>query len=189
MSNNQVKVNLHDLYQLLLAECRYGYTRRNHLMPGSAFEKAKKYTLLMMEQDKDFAIRTVTQLCDECIHYINAFFNNGDDDEFGNRAEAFEFIDWCLYFDEQVKPYNLDVYYENKALDNKQVYNVYDENNNLLINHPVSKNMIVDTLVTLIGNGSFTYNKQTKKDDLNYNYFIYGIKEPIERTIIIKRGK
>lgn len=188
MSNNEVKVDLHDLYQLLIAECRYGYTRCNHLMPGGAFDKVKKYVPLIVEQDKDYAIRTVTQLCDECIDYVNTFFNNGDDDEFGNRLEAFEFIDWCLAFGHQVKPYNLDIYTTNKALDDKDVYKVYDENNNLLIEDSISKNMILDTLASLIGSDSFIYNKQTKKDDLNYNYFIYNIREPIKRTIIIKRG-
>lgn len=188
MSNNKVKVDLHDLYQLLIAECRYGYTRRNHLMPGGAFDKVKKYVPLIAEQDKDYAIRTVTQLCDECIDYMNTFFYNGDEDEFTNRSEALEFIEWCLAFDHQVKPYNLDFYNRNKALDDKKVYKVYDENNNLLIEDFISKNMIIDILASLIGSDSFTYNKQTKKDDLNYNYFIYNIREPIERTIIIKRG-
>jgi hypothetical protein len=157
-------------------------------MPGSAFEKAKKYAQLMAEVHNGYAVKTVNQLCEECIDYVNTFFNNGDDDEFGNRPEALQFIQWCLSFDEHVKPYNIDVYYENKAIDDKQVYKVYDENNNLLIESSISKNMIPDTLFSLVGSDSFTYNKQTKKDDLNYNYFIYSIKDPIEKTIIIKRG-
>ena len=35
-----VKIDVHKLYQLLITELRYGYTRNNHLMPSSAYNDA-----------------------------------------------------------------------------------------------------------------------------------------------------
>lgn len=70
MENTQEKkisVGQKDLYQFLIAECRYGYTRNNHLMPDGAFRHVKEYLPLMKETDRFFAAGVAEQLADECI--------------------------------------------------------------------------------------------------------------------------
>lgn len=65
--NRSVAVDCQDLYQLLIAECRYGYTRNNHLMPDGAFSHCKEYLPLMAQQDVESALCTARQLAEEAI--------------------------------------------------------------------------------------------------------------------------
>lgn len=128
-----MNIELKDLYQLLIAECRYGYTRNNHLMPEGAYDHVKQYLPLMIEEDKDFAIHTAQQLCEECISEELSQFEDGIDDENNSRQEAFKFIEWLLMFidahdDSVIKwnPYNYDIYLRNKSLDDEPLYNIYE---------------------------------------------------------------
>lgn len=56
-----ININEKDLYQFIIAEMRYAFTRDNHLMPWGAIEHAKKYISLM----PGFGIDTARQLKDE----------------------------------------------------------------------------------------------------------------------------
>lgn len=62
-----MNIGLKDLYQFIIAELRYGYSRNNHLMPDGAFEHARYYILGMYREDKAWAIRTLTQAVSEAI--------------------------------------------------------------------------------------------------------------------------
>lgn len=65
-----IRVDAYDLYQLLVAECRYGYTRDNHLMPGGAFAHSKKYLAEMLSCDKSLACYAATQLVREAVDQL-----------------------------------------------------------------------------------------------------------------------
>ena len=89
IKKNVVNVEIHDLYQFMIAECRYGYKRNNHLMPGGAYDHVKEYLPEILKVNKDTALHTASQLCDECIsEQLTANFYEGLDDEFGNRKDA-----------------------------------------------------------------------------------------------------
>ena len=64
---NGVCVDVHTLYQLLLSDCRYGYTRNNHLMPWGAFEHCRVLLPQMLEANPETAIHTARQLAEEAI--------------------------------------------------------------------------------------------------------------------------
>ena len=92
-----VGVEIHELYQLLIGECRYGYTRNNHLMPWGAYDKVKRYLPLMFKKDPEVALHTACQICEECIsEQIVRNFYDGLDDEHRTREEAIKFVEWCL---------------------------------------------------------------------------------------------
>lgn len=133
----RIYVNVHDLYQFLISECRYGYRRNNHLMPGGAYDHVKEYLPKMLKADKDVALHTASQLCDECISdQLIANFYEGLDDEFGNRKEAVEFINWCMEWiransdsDAECayhKPYNYDLFESNIAREAELKYRVFE---------------------------------------------------------------
>lgn len=130
--NEMIKVNVHDMYQLLLSECRYGYTRNNHLMPSGAYQKVKKYLPIMLKVNGDCAFRTVQQLCEECIsEQLTMQFYNGLDDEYGSRREAIDFIEYLLQwsrdnFGFELNPYNYDQYTDNLKREQKLKYRVYE---------------------------------------------------------------
>lgn len=146
--NKDIPVELKDFYQLLIAECRYGYSRMNHLMPDGAYDKVKKYLPIMLKIDPEYTVFTAKQLCEECISdNLNRNFYDGEDDEYGNRKEAIEFIEWLLDFvhiidterykdeDERSfwadkaeywKPWNIESYYKNLEHDNDKIYNIYE---------------------------------------------------------------
>lgn len=73
-TGRDITVDCKDLYQFLISECRYGYTRNNHLMPWGAFHHVYEYLPLMKETNRDFAISTACQLAEEAIeqlwHYL-----------------------------------------------------------------------------------------------------------------------
>ena len=84
-----INVSLKNVYQLLISEMRYGYRRNNHLMPSCGYDKVKTLVPQMYEVDKEYAIYTMKQLCEECISdQLSANFYDGEEDEHGNRAEA-----------------------------------------------------------------------------------------------------
>ena len=139
-----MNIDVRDLYQLLIAECRYGYTRNNHLMPDGAYDHVKKYLPIMLKEDQEFAIHTAKQLCEECIsEQLCAHFDDGFDDENGSRHSAFKFIGWLLKFvnndgdtSEQVVgatsedywiPYNFKNFSDNITLDDEPLYNIYED--------------------------------------------------------------
>ena len=62
-----VSIDSKDLYQYMIAECRYGYTRHNHLMPWGAFNHCYTYLPKLAKTDKECAARTATQLAEEAI--------------------------------------------------------------------------------------------------------------------------
>ena len=90
IKDKTVSVSLSDLYQFLVSECRYGYTRNNHLMPWGAFRHVYEYLPLMVEADADRAIGTAKQLAEEAISELCRYSFNEDK----NKAEVFYTIDW-----------------------------------------------------------------------------------------------
>ena len=128
---NTVAVSTKDLYQLLLAECRYGYSRNNHLMPSGSYSHVWAYLDKLEKADHDCAMSTAEQLCEECISdNLNMNFWDGVDDECGNRQEAFDFIEKLLRYihkyHEGWVPYNYDNFVDNKAKDDEPRYDIYE---------------------------------------------------------------
>lgn len=105
-----------ELRRLLIADCRYGYTRNNHLMPSAAYDEILRLLEEMREVDSEAAIRTAEQLAEECISdQLAANFYDGLDDEFGNRKEAIDFIEKMIGFarsagESGYEPYNKSLY-------------------------------------------------------------------------------
>ena len=99
-----MEVNTKTLYQLLIAELRYGFTRNNHLMPGGAFSHCEAYIPQMYEVDKEMALVTVEQAAEETINEFRMLFYIDDkaDNLNYNRQETYkeykEFIMWCLKY-------------------------------------------------------------------------------------------
>lgn len=149
----KVGITMKDLYQFLLTDCRYGYSRNNHLMPWGAYDHAKKYLPKMLKKDEEYATSTAKQLCEECISdELTANFYDGLDDENGNRREAIEFIQYLLEFvknnDHSTKnwlPYNYHLYSDNLAREESYRYNVYSIKD---FDYNSSDNYIKDTLAT-----------------------------------------
>lgn len=135
MEKKKIKISAIDLYRLLIGECRYGYSRNNHLMPSSAYSEVKKFLQLMLEADPDTALRTAQQLCDECISdQIAMHFPEGLDDEFGNRKEAIEFVKYLLDFVhvngcESYKPYNYNLFEDNLKKEADLKYTIFEAKN------------------------------------------------------------
>lgn len=67
MKKKDVKVSLKDLYQMMISDTRYGYTRNNGLMPDGAFDHCRTYLPLMAREDADYAAHTARQLAEEAI--------------------------------------------------------------------------------------------------------------------------
>lgn len=125
-----VKIDVHKLYQLLITELRYGYTRNNHLMPSSAYNDAADLLDRMLEADEGVAVRTAKQLCEECIGDELAMrFSEGLEDDFGNRKAAIDFIDYLLDFirkrEPGYKPYNMYMYDDNMKRSEGMRYSVF----------------------------------------------------------------
>lgn len=129
-----VEISTTQLYKLLISDLRYGYTRNNHLMPSCAYGEVKSLLNKMLEKDKDTAITTAKQLCEECISdQLAKNFWDGLDDEFGNRKEAIDFINYLLDFVQEDykewRPYNYNLYETNLENENKLKYNIIKLNN------------------------------------------------------------
>ena len=125
-----VKIDVHKLYQLLITELRYGYTRNNHLMPSSAYNDAADLLDRMLEANEGVAVSTAKQLCEECIGDELAMkFSEGLEDDFGNRKAAIDFIEYLLGFirkrEPGYKPYNMYMYDDNMKRSKEMRYSVF----------------------------------------------------------------
>ena len=213
MNEDVIEIETIDLYRFLIGECRYGYTRNNHLMPSFAFDECKKYLPRLLEVDRELAIHTAKQLCDECIsHQLVRYFYDGIDDEHGNRTDSINFIEWLLSWintngDEKFKPYNYDAFLMNKALDDMPIYLIseligfdidtysYEKAIVLNENKPVSKNeyfdYILDDVCKIKDINGLTYNKLSPREDGYQNgkptKFIYVFHKPINRVFLVER--
>lgn len=95
MKKDCMKIPLKDIYQLLIAECRYGYTRNNHLMPSGAFDMVNEYLPKMYEIDEDFAVSTARQICEEAISdELLTHFRDGVDNQHENMLDTIHFVEW-----------------------------------------------------------------------------------------------
>ena len=136
-----VRVDVKDLYQLLVAECRYGYGRNNHLMPWGAYEHVREYLPIMYATDPEFALSTACQVCEECISdQLCMNFYDGLDDEHGSRASAVAFVEYLLEWIhshgkdvecpsrdyENYLPYDYDRYRDNVARADSLRYRVFE---------------------------------------------------------------
>ena len=200
-----MNVSLKNVYQLLISEMRYGYRRNNHLMPSCGYDKVKTLVPQMYEIDKEYAIYTMKQLCEECISdQLSANFYNGEDDEYGNRAEAIEFVKWSLQWINQREtelghksgdwlPYNHDLFVANLAKDNEPRYLVYElrgksKRKKLITTEPVSQNEYIN--VVFNGIKEARYRRETHKMTENYNdnrrSYTYHILSPVEKDFYVK---
>lgn len=138
MKDKRIFVDIHDLYNLLISQCRYAYTRNNHLEPDSSYNKVKKYLNKLLKSDAEFTLHIACQLCEECISLqLNDNFFEGLDDEYYNRHQTIEFIEWLLKFihtkGKKVEerfvnylPYNYDSYKENIEREKSLKYRLYE---------------------------------------------------------------
>ena len=196
-----MNVSLKNVYQLLISEMRYGYRRNNHLMPSCGYDKVKTLVPQMYEVDKEYAIYTMKQLCEECISdQLSANFYDGEDDEYGNRAEAIEFVKWSLQWINQHEnnsnnwlPYNHDLFEANLAKDNEPRYLVYElrdksKRKKLITAEPVSQNEYMNVVFDGITEAS--YRRETHKMTENYGdnrrSYTYHILSPVEKDFYVK---
>ena len=196
-----MNISLKNVYQLLISEMRYGYRRNNHLMPGCGYDNIKNLIPQMYEVDKDYAVYTMKQLCEECISdQLVANFYDGEDDEFGNRAEAIKFINWSIQWINQHEnnsnnwlPYNHDLFVANLAKDNEPRYLVYElrgksKRKKLITVDPVSQNEYMN--VVFDGITEANYRREAHKMTENYGdnrrSYTYHILSPIEKDFYVK---
>lgn len=126
-----VEIKPKDLYQFLLTECRYGYTRNNHLMPDGAYRHVEEYLPELLKADKEMAINTAKQLVEECISMELCKFADGIDDDHGTRRSAINFIKKMLEFlarngQSDWRPYNYNILVKNVQLDDEPRYDIYE---------------------------------------------------------------
>ena len=196
-----MNVSLKNVYQLLISEMRYGYRCNNHLMPSCGYDKVKTLVPQMYEIDKEYAIYTMKQLCEECISdQLSANFYDGEDDEYGNRAEAIEFVKWSLQWINQHEnnsnnwlPYNHDLFEANLAKDNEPRYLVYElrgksKRKKLITAEPVSQNEYLN--VVFDGIAEANYRREAHKMTENYGdnrrSYTYHILSPVEKDFYVK---
>ena len=200
-----MNVSLKNVYQLLISEMRYGYRRNNHLMPSCGYDKVKTLVPQMYEIDKEYAIYTMKQLCEECISdQLSANFYDGEEDEYGNRAEAIEFVKWSMQWINQREaelghksgdwlPYNHDLFEANLAKDNEPRYLVYElrgksKRKKLITVDPVSQNEYLN--VVFDGIAEVSYRRETHKMTENYSdnrrSYTYHILSPVEKDFYVK---
>ena len=196
-----MNVSLKNVYQLLISEMRYGYRRNNHLMPSCGYDKVKILVPQMYEVDKEYAVYTMKQLCEECISdQLATNFYDGEDDEFGNRAEAIKFISWSVQWLNQHEnnsnnwlPYNHDLFVANLAKDDEPRYLVYElrgksKRKKLIAVDPVSQNEYMN--VVFDGITEANYRRETHKMTENYGdnrrSYTYHILSPVEKDFYVK---
>lgn len=189
-------IELRDVGQLLLFECRYGYTRNNHLMPTEAYDKVKKYIGEMCRLNKNYALHTLQQLCEECISLnLLTNFYDGYDDEFGNRQRSIDFVKWCLEYvknngHQDYVPYNFDSFKEALEQENKPKYLVYEVSNDirtLITPDPISK-LDYENLVFLkdIPADNIIYFNKSRLDSDKKVSLKYTLKIPTDKVYIIE---
>ena len=200
-----MNVSLKNVYQLLISEMRYGYRRNNHLMPSCCYDKVKTLVPQMYEVDKEYAVYTMKQLCEECISdQLSANFYDGEDDEYGNRAEAIEFIKWSLQWINQHEaeldhksgdwlPYNHDLFEANLAKDNEPRYLVYElrgksKRKKLITTKPVSQNEYLNVVFNGIAEANYRReaHRMTENYGDNRRSYTYHILSPVEKDFYVK---
>lgn len=168
----KVELNVKDVYQLLVGNLRYGYTRNNHLMPSCAYEQTKRIINDFINVDENYAINTLKQICNECIsEEICMRFCDGVDDECGNREESIQFVWWCIktinkYIPEW-KPNDFDRFENNIAKDELNLYSVKVINGGSnFANGLTSKNGLFSFISENVFDGakSITYSKERLTD-------------------------
>ena len=196
-----MNVSLKNVYQLLISEMRYGYRRNNHLMPSCGYDRVKTLVPQMYEVDKEYAVYTMKQLCEECISdQLVANFYDGEDDEFGNRAEAIKFINWSIQWVNQHEnnsnnwlPYNHDLFVANLAKDDEPRYLVYElrgksKRKKLITVDPVSQNEYMN--IVFDGIAEANYRREAHKMTENYGdnrrSYTYHILSPVEKDFYVK---
>ena len=196
-----MNVSLKNVYQLLISEMRYGYRRNNQLMPSCGYDKVKTLVPQMYEVDKEYAVYTMKQLCEECISdQLAANFYDGEDDEFGNRAEAIKFINWSIQWVNQHEnnsnnwlPYNHNLFVANLAKDDEPRYLVYElrgksKRKKLITVDPVSQNEYMN--VVFDGITEANYRREAHKMTENYGdnrrSYTYHILSPVEKDFYVK---
>ena len=206
--NKTVGVEPTTLYKLLIHECRYAYTRNNHLMPSCAFDEVKCLLSKLYEADEGCCVRTAEQLCEECISDQLAWnFDDGFDDEYGNRRESIRFIRWCIDFVNSMNakngigewyPYNYDCFLENLAHDDEGRYDVYEivGCEEIKVNdEPVSLDGCEDYVFAkenLDKNMAATYRMfRVRREDLSERHphacdFSYELLTPVNRKYIVR---
>ena len=189
-------IELRDVGQLLLFECRYGYTRNNHLMPTEAYDKVKKYIPEMCRIDRDYTLHTLQQICEECISLnLLTNFYDGYDDEFGNRQRSIDFVKWCLEYvknngHQDYVPYNFDSFKEALEQENKPKYLVYEVNNDirtLITPDPISK-LDYENLVFLkdVPADNIIYFNKSRLDSDKKVSLKYTLKIPTDKVYIVE---
>ena len=205
-----VEIKSKDLYQFLLTDCRYGYTRNNHLMPDGAYRHVHEYLPELLKADKEMAISTAKQLCEECISMELVQFSDGIDDSRGNRTGALQFISEMIKFvtensdDKHWKPFNYDSYEANSDLDDKPRYDIYeaaytgydklDDEREFQLGKKINAEMISkkDLFMFLIKSEplfknakSATYRKYEYKPGIEYwNNKVFTVEEYNKQTLI-----
>ena len=189
-------IELRDVGQLLLFECRYGYIRNNHLMPTEAYDKVKKYIPEMCRIDRDYTLHTLQQICEECISLnLLTNFYDGYDDEFGNRQRSIDFVKWCLEYvknngQQDYVPYNFDSFKEALEQENKPKYLVYEVSNDirtLITPDPISK-LDYENLIFLkdIPADNIIYFNKSRLDSDKKVCLKYTLKIPTDKVYIIE---
>ena len=198
-------LQLRDVYQLLICEMRYGYSRNNHLMPSCGYDRIKIIIPQMYEADKEYTIYTMKQLCEECISdQLVMNFSDGEDDDFGNRAEAIEFIKWSLQWihqheadssseDNKWFPHNHALFLANIAKDNEPRYLIYElcgksKRKKLITTNPVSQNEYLNIIFKDAADCAYRkeIHKITKKYGDNRRNYTYHILTPIKKDFYVK---
>lgn len=166
----EIKVNTKDLYQLLIGNLRYAYTRNNHLMPSSAFDQTLRILKDMMQSYPKGATMTAKQICEECISLqITNNFSNGVDDEYHNLKASRKFVNDLLDLIHETSddnalwyPYNYDLFLKNLELDDSPRYRFYNSKNKIIADK-VSENDWLNTLCRLAKNGSYVVSYRREK--------------------------
>ena len=195
-----MNLNTIDVYRLLIGEVRYGCSRNNNLMPGSAFDEARQYVPVMFEADPDLAVHTAAQLCTEVINELALRFWEGAEDEFGNRQKYLDFINWCLDFVHQhgvenYVPYNNDQLSHVLATDDLKQFIIMDnETQELLVDkdHALSRREYMEYILKEIL-------KAKEGDECRYNFqnikadrdkiigHVLSFVEPFKRSLVVMR--
>jgi len=201
-------LSLKDIYQLLIGECRYGYSRNNHLMPSCAYDKVKNIVPRMYDVDKEYAVYTLKQICEECISdQLAGHFYDGEDDEHGNRQDAIKFITWSLQWIHQHDtdkrfegslwlPYNYDLFTSNLEKDSEPRYLVYEirgksQRKYLLTPEPVSQKEYFNVMFKDVPQGVYgTYRNEehrvSDKPGDRRRHYTYHVLSPFEKDFYVK---
>lgn len=194
MKTKKLSIDTKKVYQLLITSTRYAMTRFNHLEPVSTFNTILELLPQLYKKDNETAIATAKQLCEEIITNLQYNYENGFDDEFGNRNSYLDTILWLLDFivdnSGEWKPYNWDTYTRQLMLDCEKRFEIYDldndewEHNGKLL----SKKEIIDYIIKeVLKTDNATYNKENIKVQDRIIGWKFHFKTPIEKNIRVIR--